>query len=164
MITLHTLENSYDDGNLYHQFVQTGRQSLLESTALGYRDTLHELLLREVIGDLGEQDPRIDRLLKAALDAGDIKKLLDYAMRCNLRDYPKNQKHGCDTYFGEWTFDSVVLQEPTLRERQENVWTSDPVWSRQEWKDEVREDATHIGYWEWVESQREQAENEAKKS
>jgi len=54
----------------------------------------------------------------------------------------------------------LALQEPTLREQQEDVWADDPVWKREWWRDEVRSEATHIGYWEWVESQREQEDNE----
>ena len=60
------------------------------------------------------------------------------------------------TQHGVWTHNVIVLQEPTLRERQENMWASDLDYPYTDWKHEVGDSNTTLGYWEWVERQREQ--------
>jgi hypothetical protein len=162
VITLHTFENAYDDGNQYHQFLQHGRQHLLDSLAVGQPpgDDLRQFLVNSIIGDcLVEPDvsdrnrDRFERLLNAVLESGDVDKLLDYAGRVCVHGRPVTDP--LRTRFGEWTYDACVIVRPTLRELQEDVWASDPQFPRSDWKHEVENDETHLGYWEWVESQRE---------
>ena len=52
------------------------------------------------------------------------------------------------------------MSKPTLREQQKNVWAEYPDYPKADWKYEVENDDTHQGYWEWVENQIEQKENE----
>jgi hypothetical protein len=33
-----------------------------------------------------------------------------------------------------------------------NIWSEDPKYTRSNWKYEVCNDATNLGYWEWVDS------------
>jgi hypothetical protein len=162
VITLHTFENAYDDGNQYHQFLQHGRQHLLDSLAVGQPpgDELRQFLVNSIIGDcLVEPDvsdrnrDRFERLLNAVLESGDVDKLLDYAGRVCVHGRPVTDP--LRTRYGEWTYDACVIVKPTLRELQEDVWASDPQFPRSDWKHEVENDETHQGYWEWVESQRE---------
>lgn len=159
MITLHTLENAYDDGNDYHQFVQRGTQHLLDSTALASDHTLRSFLVADVMGALDEQDPRVYKVLAAVLEIGDIPKLLSYCERRNMVDIP-GAGHTSETRFGEWTFDTVVIEPPSLRELQEDVWDSDEQFTREDWQHEVANGDSHIGYWEWVEHMREFDEEE----
>lgn len=158
MITLHTLENTYDDGQDYHQFVQRAGQSLLDSGALGSVNTLRSFLTHDVIGSVDELHPRTEAKLLRLLEAGDINKLLIEAEKANMRAYPA----GCcvnDTRFGEWEFDSLVIDPPSLREQQEDVWASAEDFPRSDWQHEVANGDTHIGYWEWVEHMREAAKD-----
>lgn len=153
MISLHTIENVYDDDHSYHQFVQRGRQRLLDSEALGNPGTLRSFLQGDVIEALDELDDRTMSLLERTLESGDITKLLSYAERVYMRD--SGAEHVCMTRFGEWTFDTVVIEPPSLRELQEDMWASDEQFPREDWQHEVREDAVLSGYWEWVEHMRE---------
>lgn len=153
MISLHTIENVYDDGLSYHQFIQRGRQHLLDSEALGNPGTLRSFLMGDVIEALDELDDRTMDLLERTLASGDVTKLLSYAERVYMRT--SGAEHVCMTRFGEWTFDTVVIEPPSLRELQEDMWDSDEQFTREDWKHEVRNDDTHIGYWEWVEHMRE---------
>lgn len=157
MLTLHTLENEYDDGSAYHQFVQRGRQGVLESVSLcGEPQTLGDFLRSEMCDLPDVEDvPRAHALFVRTLEAGRIADLLGFACKFMLKS-SEFASDARDTRFGEWTFDSMVLEEPSLRELQEDVWASDPDHPKQDWKDEVENDETHLGYWEWVESQREQ--------
>lgn len=155
MITLHTLENAYDDGNDYRQFA---RQHLLDSRALASDHTLRSFLTDNVTGALDNQAPRLPELLDAVMETGDIHKLLSYCERVNMRDIP-GEDHPSGTRFGEWTFDSLVIEEPTLRELQPNVWAEDDCYPRSDWKREVANGDTQSGYWEWIENQLENDED-----
>lgn len=42
----------------------------------------------------------------------------------------------------------------------EDLWQEDPEHPREDWRLEVRDDNTLLGYWNWVAAQREQAEDE----
>lgn len=42
-----------------------------------------------------------------------------------------------------------------------DFWGSDPDHPVDEWQAEVNDDATRLGYWDWVQCQREQAAEEA---
>ncbi len=55
-----------------------------------------------------------------------------------------------------WQLICDTAPKLTLRQQQEDVWASDPDFPKGDWKYEVENDSTHQGYWEWVESQREQ--------
>jgi hypothetical protein len=52
------------------------------------------------------------------------------------------------------------MSKPTLREQQTNVWSQYPGYPKSDWRDEVMHNDTTLGYWEWVEHQIEQKENE----
>lgn len=41
------------------------------------------------------------------------------------------------------------MNDPLL----ENVWEESPEYPRSDWKDEVNNDDTNLGYWDWVEHQ-----------
>lgn len=43
-----------------------------------------------------------------------------------------------------------------LRETVDDLWSSHEQFPKEQWKAEVANDDTHLGYWEWVESQLEQ--------
>lgn len=40
-------------------------------------------------------------------------------------------------------------------EQQYDTWSEHPIYRVQDWKHEVMNDDTRLGYWEWVEHQRE---------
>ena len=113
MITLHTIENVYAGNWQYYQFAQHGSQPLLDSKALCRSGNLRDFLQYEIIESLGLEDERFDRtlrLLQRTLEAGEVVKLLGYAERVSMRD--SDAEHASMTYFGEWTFDSLVLEPP----------------------------------------------------
>ena len=153
MISLHTIENIYDADHNYHQFIQRGRQHLLDSEAIGGPGTLRSFLQGDVIEALDELDDRTANLLERTLESGDVAKLLSYAERVCMRN--SGAEHVCMTCFGEWTLDTVVIEPPSLRELQEDVWAEDPVFSKWDWKHEVANDDTTLGLWEWVSHMRE---------
>ena len=153
MISLHTIENVYDADHNYHQFIQRGRQHLLDSEAIGSPGTLRSFLQGDVIEALDELDDRTANLLERTLESGDIAKLLSYAERVFMSD--SGAEHVCMTRFGEWTFDTVVIEPPSLRELQEDMWVYDPAYPVADWRYEVQNDDTTLGYWEWVEHMRE---------
>lgn len=157
MITIHTFNNSYDDGNDYHQFLQRGSQPLLDSLAVGQPPggELRAFLENSIIGDcLSEPDlderneARFERVLKAALESGDIAKLLNYAGRVCVRGRPSTDP--MRTRYGEWEYDSVVIEPPSLRELQADMWAENEQFPKADWKHEVGNDDTTLGYWEWV--------------
>lgn len=49
---------------------------------------------------------------------------------------------------------AFIDQPPTLRNQQDDLWASDSIYTKDAWRREVAEDETHLGYWEWVEAQR----------
>lgn len=161
MITLHTIENAYDTGNNYHQFVQRGRQALLDSKALGSAITLRSFITDNVIDEcLGHLDlderqcERLKRLLTALLGVGELNKLFNFAERIYTRDSPEDDI--TTTRFGSWEYDSVMLEPPSLRELKDDVWTEAYDYTLDDWREEVSRHSVTTGYWEWVESQREQ--------
>ncbi len=159
MIALHTIENFYDHTErVYHQFVQRDRQALLDSTALGRPGTLRDFLKVEIIGGPSAITARQARRLEATLESGDIAALLVKAMDIELSDY-NHTVAARGTRFGYWTYDSVVIVEPALRERVTDPWSSDLDFPREAWKHEVSADNTTLGYWEWVEEEREHAKS-----
>jgi hypothetical protein len=151
----HTLTNTYADSWDYYQFAQRGGQNLLDSGALHSERTLREVLVADVIAGCEASDEREVRLLHAVLEKGDISKLLIYAERIFMLKNKGIFTHVCETAFGEWEFASLVIVPPTFREQQDNLWAEDPDLPKEDWKNEVRDDATHQGYWEWVEDRRE---------
>jgi len=38
---------------------------------------------------------------------------------------------------------------------EQDIWKEDPEWTRNDWHREVRDDNTLLGYWDWVEHQKE---------
>ncbi|MGX1201105.1 hypothetical protein [Marinobacter sp. MBR-105] len=48
-------------------------------------------------------------------------------------------------------------QHPELGD---NFWGSDPQFPVADWQQEVANDDTRLGYWDWVQVQREQADDE----
>jgi len=55
--------------------------------------------------------------------------------------------------------DVDLFEKPSLRARQSDVWASHSTHPKEDWIHEVYEGATHLGYWEWVESKLEQNNN-----
>lgn len=55
---------------------------------------------------------------------------------------------------GPGAFDSLVA----LNER--DVWGADELYTRGDWQHEVSDGSTNLGYWDWVEYRKEQAEHE----
>ena len=166
MITLHTFDNDYADGEIYHQFLQRDQQPLLESEALGAYENLGAFLdglaaSADVENEVAEPDdfatPRLwedERLaLKAAEDIPGYLRLLDeYVM---TRASNQGCCSSCQTEYGTWTYNPRVITTPTLREQQQNdVWAEDPVFPKFEWRHVVACGATTVGYWEWVTEQR----------
>ena len=165
MITLHTFDNDYAEGEIYHQFLQRDQQPLLESEALGAYENLGAFLdglaasadIENELFDPGFNDnPRQwedERLvLKAAGDIpGYLRLLDDYVM---TRDSNWDLCSSCQTEYGTWTYNPRVLTAPTLREQQNDVWAEDPVFPKFEWRHVVACGATTVGYWEWVTEQR----------
>lgn len=153
MIVLHTLENAFDDGDHYHQFVQRG-PNLLESEAIGSGIDLREFLNSYIIDDalIGEDAPRFRSLLERCLEAEAIDKLLAFAERIYARDLA-GEVDMATTRFGKWTFDSKVLVPPSLRETVPDVWGEAAApYVKSWWKYEVENNDTTLGYWEWVEN------------
>jgi hypothetical protein len=46
--------------------------------------------------------------------------------------------------------------------RHDNLWEEDPSFPRSEWADEAGNDDTLLGYWDWVEAQKEQESDDEK--
>ena len=42
-----------------------------------------------------------------------------------------------------------------MNTKPENIWSEDPDYPVADWKYEVANDDTRLGYWEWVENQKE---------
>lgn len=160
MLTLHTLTNNYDEGEIYHQFLQEGRQPLLESRALASELTLGDFLSENIIEPLGLTKKRDKDHLEGLRQNGLVARLLDAAVRLNMKDFQAGYE-AFETHFGDWEFDSLVIQEPTLRELQEDVWKEAEDYTFDDWREEVGSRAVTTGYWEWVENKRDQAHNEA---
>lgn len=154
-LILHTLTNAYDDGGDYHQFLQSGNQPLLESRAICSDQTLGEFL-QGMQGDLYDMEDRHERMFDRVLASGDIHKYLRLAQKKNMLSHPFAEDER-QTRFGEWEFDSLEIVPPSLREQQEDLWASAPDFPREDWKAEVANDETHLGFWEWVENEREKA-------
>ena len=57
-------------------------------------------------------------------------------------------------------FDRSIVTTPPLREQVSDVWTEDPKHDKQDWRYQVANDYTTLGYWEWVDSRREQTSDE----
>jgi hypothetical protein len=47
------------------------------------------------------------------------------------------------------------VREIPLSEKVENVWSSDDTYPRRDWRKEVANNDTNLGYWEWVQAMRE---------
>ena len=154
MITLHTLTNEYDGSDLdYHQFVQSGKQPLLESQALHSQQNLREFLISDVVEACDAEDEEVASMHQA-LEAGDINELLCLAEQIHTGF---GETASCMTGFGSWEFDSVIIEPPTLRELQVDTWAEDPAYPRRDWQEEIYNDGSTLGYWEWVEHRREMA-------
>ena len=52
---------------------------------------------------------------------------------------------------------------PPLRKTVEDLWSSHERFSKEDWKAEVVNDTTHLGYWEWVDNQLEQSAHDQTK-
>jgi hypothetical protein len=52
---------------------------------------------------------------------------------------------------------------PPLRQTVEDLWSSHERFSKEDWKAEVVNDTTHLGYWEWVDNQLEQSAHDQTK-
>jgi hypothetical protein len=113
MITLHTFDNEYDDGQQYIQFYQREGQPLLESQGVCQYETLRDFLkysiIEECVIDLFTNADlrRISKLLLAVMETGDIEKLLRYAVRIYLHD--SRHKDLARTRFGQWTYNARRL-------------------------------------------------------
>jgi hypothetical protein len=159
MLTLIVIDNSYSEGNQYHLFLQRERQPLLDSKSVFDEElTLRKFLEGTIIDDsvlspdLTERhQARLKKLMVVLMEKGEISTLLSYAERVYMLDSPKG--HVSHTVFGEWTFESAVIVPPSLRELQENVWAELAGFPKSDWRKEVADDETHLGYWEWVEAQ-----------
>lgn len=60
----------------------------------------------------------------------------------------------------EFDIDRVTARKPTLREKQDDLWASDDEFPVGDWVAEVVSGDTHLGYWEWVDNEREAAKHE----
>ncbi len=157
MTTLHTITNSFDEGEMIYQFTQESRQPIGASLSLGKEYTLGDFLVEFIIDPLTGIRDHMRLELEELLDRGMIESLFAAAAGLHARNLPPGRE-ARQTRYGVWKLDSVVIQEPTLREMQEDLWASDPDYPKAGWKEEVDRDETHLGYWEWVESNREQDE------
>lgn len=174
MLILHTFENTYDEDHHYRQFVQRG-DNPMDAVGIGEKQTIRQFL-EELHGELSldddpgpddywNEDPEFDGPrttynadLVTLIEEGSIQSFLTLAQEVALKNSVVKVDHVCQTHFGEWEWDTTELIPKTLRETVENVWASDPIFSRKDWKYEVSNDETHAGYWEWVENNREQRE------
>lgn len=156
-MTLHTFTNEYNSGeSCYRQFLQPHGTSLRDSHAIGQEETLGEFLA-ERLDELDPDQEDRELLLQVLGDfpgVAEVDRFLGSCEKLALRESPCEVVE--QTSFGSTEFDSVEIIPPTLRELQDDLWGEDETFPKRDWKHEVADDATHQGYWEWVESMREQ--------
>ena len=58
------------------------------------------------------------------------------------------------TYSEDYPMIRVVV-EPAARPDDRDPWGEDPEWPRKDWARECSENDTSLGYWDWVDSQKE---------
>jgi len=63
---------------------------------------------------------------------------------------PNPQRMHITTEFVE---DGVEGEEKTIATEQKDIWSDNEKYPRSSWKEDVANDSTNLGYWEWVEHQ-----------
>uniref|UniRef100_A0A6M3IMI3 Uncharacterized protein n=1 Tax=viral metagenome TaxID=1070528 RepID=A0A6M3IMI3_9ZZZZ len=66
---------------------------------------------------------------------------------------------GVDLNEFEIKYGRLFFKKP-CEKPEKNVWDENPEYPRSDWKDEVNNDDTNLGYWDWVEHQIESNETE----
>ncbi len=124
MITIHTFENTFDEGKIFVQFVQRENQELLDSLRLSNPpgeslfSFLHDAICLEALQepDVSERNHnRFYRILHTVALSGDIDKLIGYSSRVCV--HGSHCKDLLRTRFGEWCYDKVVIDISKLQEQ-----------------------------------------------
>lgn len=165
---------SYEDGE-FQYLLDSKSDAEFKRSLQDCGDTLFKFLMIELSPHEDCEDAQdairrvsiaIDQLYTVKLALADVPKTLNEGTKqCksnDIQDQTCSRPDAHPTKQGEMILDEVGLTANELADKYgtDHSWGEHPAFNRRHWKNEVANGDTQIGYWQWVQSEIEQSQND----